>query len=128
VQSLCRLVPGTSTRVSERLIGTKGTARPSGVILGELPWKFSGQLVNPYDQEHIDLIRSIRAGTPLNEGRQVAESTLTAILGRMSAYTGREVSYAWLLESSKLDLTPPAFAWGDAPKVEIAIPGLTPLV
>ncbi|HWA27658.1 MAG TPA: Gfo/Idh/MocA family oxidoreductase [Lacunisphaera sp.] len=128
VQSLCRQVPGTSTRVNERLIGTKGTARPSGVIQGEQEWKYSGPPVTPYDQEHIDLIRSIRAGTPLNEGRQVAESTLTAILGRMSAYTGREVSYAWMLESSKLDLTPPAFAWGDAPKVEIPIPGQTPLV
>ena len=128
VQSLCRQVAGTSTRVSERLSGTKGSADPAGTIRGEQAWKYAGQLVNPYDQEHIDLIRSIRAGTPLNEGRQVAESTLTAILGRMSAYTGREVSYAWLLESSKLDLTPPAYAWGDAPKVEIPVPGKTPLV
>jgi len=128
VQSLCRQVPGTSTRVTERLVGTKGSARPSGTILGAQAWKFEGQLKNPYEQEHIDLVRSIRAGTPLNEGRQVAESTLTAILGRMSAYTGREVSYGWLLESSKLDLTPPAFAWGDAPPVVVPVPGQTPLV
>lgn len=128
VQSLCRQVDGTSTRVTERLVGTKGAAKPSGAITGEQSWKFERPFTNPYDQEHIDLIRSIRAGTPLNEGRQVAESTLTAILGRMSAYTGREVSYAWLLEASKLDLTPPAFAWGDAPAVEIPVPGVTPLV
>lgn len=128
VQSLCRQVPKTSTRVTEHLVGTKGSARPSGAILGAQPWKFAGQLRNPYEQEHVDLIRSIRAGTPLNEGRQVAESTLTAILGRMSAYTGREVSYGWMLEASKLDLTPPAFAWGDAPAVEIPVPGVTPLV
>lgn len=128
VQSLCRQVEGTATRVSERLVGTKGTAAPSGTIWGAQPWKFSGQMVNPYDQEHIDLVRSIRAGTPLNEGRQVAESTLTAILGRMSAYTGREVSYAWLLEASKLELKPSAYAWGDAPAVNIPVPGLTPLI
>ncbi len=128
VQSLCRQVAGSSTRVTERLVGTKGTARPSGVIQGASPWKFEGKLVNPYDQEHIDLIRSIRAGTPLNEGRQVAESTLTAILGRMSAYTGREVSYAWVLEASKLELKPSAYAWGDAPAVNIPVPGTTPLV
>lgn len=128
VQSLCRQVNGTSMRVTERLIGTKGTANPSGTIRGEQSWKFERPFTNPYDQEHIDLIRSIRAGTPLNEGRQVAESTLTAILGRMSAYTGREVSYGWLLEASKLDLTPPVFAWGDAPKVEIPVPGVTVLV
>ncbi|AOS46431.1 putative oxidoreductase YvaA [Lacunisphaera limnophila] len=128
VQSMCRQVPGTSTRVSERLTGTKGSADPSGTIRGEQPWKYSGQLVNPYDQEHIDLIRSIRAGTPLNEGKQVAESTLTAILGRMSAYTGREVSYGWLLANSKLDLTPAAYAFGDAPAVKVPVPGETPLV
>ena len=128
VQSLCRQVPGASTRVSERLVGTKGSADPSGTIRGAQPWKFEAQMVSPYDQEHIDLVRSIRAGTPLNEGRQVAESTLTAILGRISAYTGREVSYAWLLEASKLELKPSAYAWGDAPRVEIPIPGRTPLV
>ena len=43
---------------------------------------------DPYVQEHIDLIASIRAGKPLNELKTVAESTLTAIMGRMSAYTG----------------------------------------
>jgi len=128
VQSLCRQAPGTSNRVSEYLTGTKGSAIPSGTIHAAQAWKFSQPLVNPYDQEHVDLIRSIRDGTPLNEGRQVAESTLTAILGRVSAYTGREVKYSWLLEASKMDLTPPAYAWGDAPAVEIPVPGVTPLV
>lgn len=128
VQSLCRQAPGTSHRVGERLVGTRGTANPAGQINGENAWKFSGEQIHPMDKEHIDLIRSIRAGQPLNEGRQVAESTLTAILGRVSAYTGREVNYSWLLNASKLDLTPPAYAWGDAPPVEIPVPGITPLV
>ncbi len=129
VQSFCRQVPGSSHRINERLVGTKGAANPSGTITGEKPWKFTGNpFKNPYDQEHIDLIQSIRAGKPLNEGRQVAESTMTAILGRISAYTGREVSYSWLLEASKLDLTPTTLAWGDAPAVEFAIPGQTLLV
>jgi hypothetical protein len=74
------------------------------------------------------LIRSIRSGQPINEGRRIAETTLTAILGRVSAYTGREVSYAWLHDNSKLDLTPAAYAWGAAPAVEIAVPGTTPLI
>lgn len=128
VQSHCRQAPGTAHRVSERLVGTKGTANPSGTISGAQPWKFASPLKNPYEQEHIDLIRSIRTGTPINEGRRIAETTLTAILGRVSAYTGREVNYSWLLEASKLDLTPAAYAWGDAPPVEIAVPGQTPLV
>ncbi|MBI2498547.1 MAG: gfo/Idh/MocA family oxidoreductase, partial [Opitutae bacterium] len=128
VQSLCRQAPGTTRRVGERLVGTRGAANPAGLITGENPWKFEGELASPYVQEHIDLIRSIRAGRPLNEGRVIAETTLTAILGRVSAYTGRELNYSWLLEASKLDLTPPAYAWGDAPPAEIAIPGVTPLI
>lgn len=128
VQSLCRQAPGTTRRVGERLVGTKGSANPAGQIDGANAWKFSGELIHPMDQEHIDLIRSIRAGRPLNEGRRVAESTLTAILGRVSAYTGRELNYSWLLQASKLDLTPAAYAWGPAPAVEIPVPGVTPLV
>jgi predicted dehydrogenase len=128
VQSLCRQAPGTTRRVGERLVGTKGAANPAGEITGEQPWKFAAELSSPLVQEHIDLIRSIRDGQPLNEGRRIAETTLTAILGRVSAYTGRELNYAWLLNASKLDLTPAAYAWGPAPAVEIPVPGVTPLV
>jgi hypothetical protein len=46
----------------------------------------------------------------------------------MSAYTGREISYGWLMNVSKLDLTPAAYAWGDAPAVKVPIPGVTTLV
>ena len=51
-----------------------------------------GEDIDPYVQEHTDLIASIRAGKPLNELRQVAESTLTAIMGRKAAYTGKVIS------------------------------------
>ncbi|MBU4330937.1 MAG: gfo/Idh/MocA family oxidoreductase, partial [Acidobacteria bacterium] len=64
----------------------------------------------------------------LNEGRQVAESTLTAIMGRMSAYTGRALNWDWVMNASKLDLTPPAYEFGDLPLAPVAIPGETPLV
>ena len=49
--------------------------------------------VDPYLQEHTDLIESIRKGEPLNELKTVAESTLTAIMGRESAYTGKVVTW-----------------------------------
>ena len=83
---------------------------------------------NPYVQEHIDLIASIRKGTPLNEGRQVAESTLCAIMGRMSAYTGRALSWEWAMNTSKLDLSPAKDEFGPNPVDPAAIPGTTPLV
>ena len=84
--------------------------------------------MNPYVQEHKDLIASIRLGKPLNEGKRIAESTLTAIMGRMSAYTGREVSWKWVLNSSELDLSPAKYEFGDVPVRPVAIPGETKLV
>jgi len=58
------------------------------------------------DQEHIDLIQSIRKGEPLNEGQRIAESTLTAIGARIAAFTGRTFSWKWLRNSSKQSLVP----------------------
>ncbi|HET6442036.1 MAG TPA: gfo/Idh/MocA family oxidoreductase, partial [Phycisphaerae bacterium] len=72
----------------------------------ENEWKYQGQNVNGQQQEHVDMIKSIRAGQPLNEGRRVAESTLTAIGARMAGFTGRAFSWDWLLNASKLDLVP----------------------
>ena len=132
VLSTCRQTEHASERVSERLVGTRGVADPSGEIhrRGRLRYKYEpeGEPVNPYVQEHVDLIASIRRGRPLNEGRQVAESTLTAIMGRMSAYTGREVSWDWVLNASELDLTPPAYELGDLPVEPVAVPGETKLI
>ncbi|NLC56572.1 MAG: Gfo/Idh/MocA family oxidoreductase, partial [Armatimonadetes bacterium] len=93
VMSMCRQIDGCANRVDEFVIGTKGTAHPSGSIRGETAWSFRERGNDPYVQELTDLIVSIRDGQPLNEGQQVAESTLTAIMGRMSAYTGQEVTW-----------------------------------
>lgn len=61
---------------------------------------------DPYVQEHIDVVNSIRGTGPyLNEGVQVAESTLTAIMGRMSAYTGKKISWDEAM-SSDLSIVP----------------------
>ncbi len=97
--------PGTG-RGDEKIVGTKGTSDCNRRISGENAWQYEGRSVNGQQQEHIDLIESIRSGQPLNEGRQVAESTLTAIGARMAAYTGRTFSWNWLLNASKLDLVP----------------------
>ena len=102
--------PGTG-RNGEKIVGTKGTSDCSGRIFdhkGQKTWQYEGPNVNGMDQEHIDLIRSIRAGQPLNEGRRIAESTLTAIGARIAAYTGRSFTWEWLLNSSKQNLVPPA--------------------
>ena len=56
--------------------------------------------LNPYVQEHIDLVNSICGTGPYyHEAQQVAESTLTAIMGRMSAYTGKRLTWEDALNS-----------------------------
>ncbi|MBU6403029.1 MAG: twin-arginine translocation signal domain-containing protein [Verrucomicrobia bacterium] len=88
VFSQCRQINGCDNRVNEALVGTQGVSDCHTVIQprqGE-NGRFKAKEANPYQQEHADLIAGIRAGRPLNEARQVAESTLTGIMGRDSAY------------------------------------------
>ena len=75
-------------------------------------------------QEHVDLVRAIRTNEPINEARQIALSTMTAILGRMSAYTGQTLGFEEALASTE-DLTPPAYNFGDLPVAPVAVPGQT---
>ena len=129
VWSMCRQISGCSHRISQRLIGTKGSAQlDTGVIEGANAYKYKGPYPNPYIQEHIDLIKSIRESKPLNEGRDVAESTMAAIIGRMSAYTGRELKWDWAMNASKLDLSPSKYEFCDLPVRPIAVPDKTRLI
>jgi len=79
--------------------------------------------VGPYFQEHIDLVTAIRNNTPVNEAETTAVSTLTAIMGRISAYTGKMVTWDEMLNSD-LKLGPKVFDFGpvDVPK-EVPVPG-----
>ena len=79
-------------------------------------------------QEHDELFAGIRAGKPINNGEYMAKSTLLAIMGRMAAYTGQQVTWKMAMDS-KEDLTPPKWDW-DAKLAEpaVAIPGVTPFV
>jgi len=128
VMSMARQIPNCQDNVSETIVGSKGTFRSGGYrITGANPSRFRTKEVNPYVQEHIDLIASIRAGKPLNELKTVAESTLTAIMGRMSAYTGKEVTWEMALDS-KLDTMPKELAMGPLPVPPVAMPGVTEFI
>jgi predicted dehydrogenase len=130
VLSMCSQMKGTTDRVAERIVGTEGqtyTNRSTGYIEGENPYKHEGERGGDASQ-YADLVAGIRGGRPVNEARQVAESTLTAIMGRMSAYTGRALKWDWAMKSSKLDLTPVKYELGELPVAPVAIPGQTPLV
>ncbi len=124
-------IDGLTYRQDARVIGTKGKAythEGDFIIDGEKPFKYDGPNPSPTLKQHADQIAAIRSGTHLNEGKRVAESTLTCIMGRMSAYTGRALKFDWALKASKLDLSPPKYEFGDLPMRPVAVPGKTPLV
>ncbi|PWU20430.1 MAG: oxidoreductase, partial [Verrucomicrobia bacterium] len=124
--SQCRQMDGCEGKVGEAVVGMKGSSDCSKYIKtndGKM-WRFREPEVSGYQQEHADFIAGIRAGTPLNEAKAVAESTLTAIMGRESAYTGRTVEWDTIL-NSKVKLGPQKYEFGSLPMPEVAIPGRT---
>lgn len=101
LSSVCRQYPqGLFRKVDDLITGTKG--KSNGRDLG-------AKGLNPYVQEHINMVRSIRGDGPyLNEATNVAEATLTCIMARESAYSGIEVTWD-MISNSKQDLQPKAF-------------------
>jgi predicted dehydrogenase len=136
VLSMCRQIPGCANSVSEAVQGTRGHCQVNGytyeanTLKGKKTWNRGRRPadVDPYVQEHTDLIASIRAGKPYNELKSVAESTMSAIMGRMSTYTGKKLTWDRAMQS-KEDLMPAKLAWDmSLPEPPIAVPGKTPLV
>jgi len=124
-------IRGISTRVGNVIHGTRGTAhvdRGTASITGAKPWEFDGVGSSGDLEMHAALIRSIREGKPINEGVRLAEATMTGVIGRMSAYTGRALKWDWAMNASKLDLTPPRMELTSLPPLEVAVPGKTELV
>jgi hypothetical protein len=81
-----------------------------------------------YQVEHDELFASIRARKPINDGIRMAHSTLTAIMGRMAAYTGQEITWEQALNSQET-LVPEHLAWDmTLPAAPIAMPGKTKFV
>ncbi len=113
----------------DRIIGADGIAWIDGwanrfEIKGARPWKYEGPVNNMYQTEHDDLFASIRAGAAMNQGVKMAHSTLAAIMGRMSAYTGKRIHWQQALESQQ-NLTPDSWQFGPGIEVEVAVPGKT---
>lgn len=128
--SNCRQQNGCKNSIASYAIGSKGRAEVSErrlEITTDETWRFDKKVKNMYQVEHDELFAGIRAGKPLNNGDYMARSTLLAIMGRMATYTGQEITWEQALQS-KQDLSPKKYAWGSAPEVEIARPGITKFV
>ncbi len=123
--SMCRQINGCINNVSERVQGTRGSSNCQNAIVdlaGNPVWNYeypkdkdgkptTQVSVDPYVQEHIDLVTAIRTGKPINEAENTAVSTMAAIMGRISAYTGKETSYEEMMNSD-LKLGPKVFVLG----------------
>ena len=122
--SECRQIDGCVNDVSEHVYGTLGEAHMGRDwrITGENEWKFDGQQNDPYQTEHDDFFASIRARKPLNEGRMVAESTMTAIMGRMATYSGKEISWQDAIGSDE-KWGPDSYEFGPLPVDPVPMPG-----
>src|SRR5687767_14471604 len=128
ILSMCRQIPGTANRIGESFIGTRGQSDASRRITGPNAWTYTppAQRSNGFVQEHTDLVASLRSGKPYNELKQIAETTLVAIMGREAAYTGQEITGDGGM-NAKQDLTPPIPGYGAMTVPPIPMPGRTKL-
>lgn len=118
MHSTCRQINGCTNSVSEYFTGTNGFSNSSSnhseketYLLdksGKKIWTYADAVksgdyptepISPYVQEHVDLVSAIRTGNQIVEAENTAISTLTAIMGRISAYTGKEVTWDEMLNS-----------------------------
>jgi predicted dehydrogenase len=117
---------------SDYILGTEGTCTigrgPVPRIEGKTNWTFTGQQYNMYQKEHDLLFASIRKGEPMNDGKRMATSTLLAMMGRMAAYTGQQITWEQALNSQD-KLVPDNLDWNGKLDVRpLAEPGITKFV
>lgn len=99
VYAFCRTTTGCYDESSSIIMGTKGRASLLACrIWGENSWRWQGQ-GDPYQIEQDRLFAAIRAGKPLNNGDYMTRSTGIAVMGQLSCYTGREVTWDELQQS-----------------------------
>ena len=129
---MCKQMPNTDGDNSNVIYGTDGAmtiyGSNRGSILtnraGEELWSTKGNIGAAYQQEHKDLVDSIVSGNPIVELNQTAESSLTSVLGRMAAYTGKRVTWDFATRESKLDLFPKELDFdGEMANPSFAVPG-----
>lgn len=135
--SMCRQIDSCANGTGELIMGTEGYTNCQNTIWdldGKIKWKFEyprdengnqmeTTLIPPYVQEHMHLVYAIRTGNYVNEAEQTAISTLTAIMGRTAAYTGRAITWDEIFKSD-MDLGPSKIQMGPVEMVfETPVPG-----
>ncbi|HAQ98610.1 MAG: Gfo/Idh/MocA family protein [Limisphaerales bacterium] len=127
-----RQIAGCYNENNDYIHGAKGIAEILGwsrvQIRGEESWKYGGPNNDMYQTEHNELFASIRDGNPINDGDWMSSSTMMGIMGRMAAYTGKEISWDQAMNSQE-KLVPEFFEPNmNLPIRPMSIPGATPFV
>jgi predicted dehydrogenase len=137
VYALCRTTDGCYDEDSSLVFGTKGKASIKACrIWGESNWRWQGDC-DPYQIEHDKLFAAIRGGKPINSGDYMARSTMICVMGQISCYTGKEVTweqinqsdfcYAPRPEECRDGMEPPTSTGSDG-QYPVPIPGRTKLI
>jgi myo-inositol 2-dehydrogenase/D-chiro-inositol 1-dehydrogenase len=117
--SQCRHMDNCDNSVTEHAHGVGGVADISGhriEVAGGDRWRSRARRVDPYQQEHDDLFAAIREDKEYNEGQFGADSTMSAILGRMATYSGQVVKWDDAVESPH-NMWPESFTFDSEPPV-----------
>lgn len=138
LNSQCRHIPGTMSKVDEMLTGTKGKIFCGAANIkdhkGNILFQFDKTKENdPYQSEHDELFAAIAKGEyKFANAEYGAKSTMTAILGRMATYSGQVMDWEKTINSG-ISIMPKEFDWNAMPPVvpdengfyPIAKPGVT---
>jgi myo-inositol 2-dehydrogenase / D-chiro-inositol 1-dehydrogenase len=137
MMATARQIDGCDNNVSESVMGTKGVCYLQGNNIrienfnGELIWKYDYEknpVKNPYVQEHIHLVESIRLNKKINQLEALANSTMVAIQGREAAYSGKLITWDEIM-ASDLRYGPETYAMTDLPMYQEGVaprPGQDP--
>ena len=127
----CRQYPAPPNEVfsdvSDHVFGTDGIAHvQTHQIEGKNPWKPERvkERTDMYVEEHKALFAAIRDGKTINNGDYMCKSTLMALMGRISAYTGKAVTWDEAMNSQE-NLHAEKLEFGPIPVPPIAVPGTT---
>jgi len=137
IYAFCRTTEGCYNSTSSIVHGSKGKASVLQCrIWGEKQWNWQGKC-DPYQREHDALFEGIRSGKPVNSGDYMTRSTMITIMGQLSCYTGKEVTwdqvnksdfyYPPKAEDCRDDMEPPVKP-GPNESYPVLIPGSTKLI
>ena len=126
-----RQMEGCYNENSDYILGSEGVCTigrsTTPHITGKTNWSWTGHEYDMYQREHDVLFASIRKGQPVNDGKRLVTTTLLAIMGRMAAYTGQQVTWDEAMNSQE-NLYPENLTWDSKlPVRPRAEPGITKL-